>query len=256
MFFFVRVEQVTCTEVDTFTEVVRRMSEHAPRMPICIARAQSASRGDVLIQVWGQPGEWTERLAETPRRDPSSHHLTMMACGRSGCQTRLMDLSHPPLDFPIYGLAAGEWDPPRWLDHMEGPLGWRAEGVWLRHGSPLVHDAQEPWLRVATFRRDRYEHKPDPLTTPSDVAQRASFTLLDLTAPEPSRTPEGYADRIIDAARALGDRHPEWPQVTWTLDGDPVSASVVSFAGAWAGFTRAVPDADIVVVGCGIEPNG
>lgn len=166
-----------------------------------------------------------------------------------------MEFSHPPLEFALYGLA-GEWGPPRWLDHVEGRLGWPAEGVWLRHGSPRPRDVHEPWLQVATFRRDRYEHRPEPISTPSDAAYTASLTLLDTTMPEPSQAREGYADQLGAAAQARADRHAEWPEVSWTLDGEVAPASVFSFAGAWAGFTRAVPEVDIVVVGFGFEPDG
>src|SRR5688572_16766587 len=118
----------------------------------------------------------------------------------SGCQTRHMDMSFPALDFPLYGLA-GEWDPPRWLDHVEGPLGSPSSGVWLRYGAAHVHDAQEPWVRVATLRRDRYAHvRPDPNSVPRDPAFAAMFALVNATMPEPAGRPDEYTRRIVDFA--------------------------------------------------------
>ena len=167
-----------------------------------------------------------------------------------------MDLSFPALDFPLYGLV-GEWDPPRWLDFVEGPLGSPASGVWLRYGSAHVHDAHEPWVRVATLRRDRYSHlRANPNSVPRDAAFSAMLTLVDATMPQPAGRPGNYDHRIVDFAQSEADRHDLWPQATWSVGQLPVPAPVFAWAGAWAGFTMAVPDVDIVVVGSGIDPNG
>ena len=167
-----------------------------------------------------------------------------------------MDRSWPAVDFPLYGLA-GEWGPPRWLDYVEGPLGSPATGVWLRHGSARVHDSLEPWVRVATLRRDRYAHvRENPNSVPRDPAFAAMLTLVDVTMPEPSGRPDDYAHRIVDFAQAEADRHDQWPQATWTIGLLPAPAPVFAWAGAWAGFTRVVPEVDVVIVGSGIEPNG
>jgi hypothetical protein len=120
-----------------------------------------------------------------------------------------------------------------------------------------VHDAQEPWVRVATLRRDRYAHvRPDPNSVPRDPAFAAMFALVNATMPEPAGRPDEYTRRIVDFAGREADRHSRWPEATWTIDLVPVSASVFEWAGAWAGFTTAVHEVDVVVVGSGIAPSG
>ncbi len=167
-----------------------------------------------------------------------------------------MGMSFPALGFPLYGLD-GEWDAPRWLDFVEGPSGSQASGVWLRYGAAHVHEAHEPWARVATMRRDRYSHvRTNPQSVPRDPAFAAMLALVDATMPAPTERPDDYTRDIVDFAQRAADRHSRWPEAIWTIDLVPVSASVFEWAGAWAGFTTAVPEVDVVVVGSGIEPSG
>lgn len=166
---------------------------------------------------------------------------------------RLMGLSHPAPDFPIHGLAAAP-DGPRWVDGFEGPLGAPADGVWLRHGRTLARDPREPWLRVGTLRGDRF---PGPeVAREARTAFTVMFALVDATMPAPTERPDDYKRRVVDHATRHAERHLDWRRVTWTVDGRAVEASVVDWAGAWAGFTCAVPDVDLAVVASGTEPEG
>ena len=98
-----------------------------------------------------------------------------------------MDRGHPPLDFPFYGLPP-TWVGPRWLESVTGPLGHPADGIWLRHGSALVHDARSSWLRVGTLRGDRFPGA----SRESRTAFSALFALVDATMPRPADRPPDY----------------------------------------------------------------
>ncbi len=57
-------EQVACAEGAEFSEIV--VSDRVrPHSPTYIARAQSETRGHVLIEVWGGPGPEVEQLVRT-----------------------------------------------------------------------------------------------------------------------------------------------------------------------------------------------
>lgn len=163
-----------------------------------------------------------------------------------------METSHPPLSFPVYGLVEGP-EGPRWLGAVLGPLGRHADGVWLGHGGE-PRDAGRPWAHVGTFRRDRVDG------TEVDTVERASLRavlgVVDATVPDPAGRPDDEAHRLLDAASARVGSHPGWRAVSWTVDDDAVPASVIAWAGAWAGFTTALPDVDIVAVGFEVDPVG
>lgn len=161
-----------------------------------------------------------------------------------------MDRGHPPLDFTFYGLPA-TWAGPRWVESITGPLGRPADGIWLRHGSALVHDARSAWLRVGTLRGDRF-----PGTSrESRTAFSAMFALVDATMPNPADRPADYTERIGDVVAEHADRHASWPTVGWSVEGRHTTASLVTWAGAWAAFVT-MPSVDLAVVGHLIDPDG
>ena len=163
-----------------------------------------------------------------------------------------MDMTHPVLDFPVNGLSGGP-DGPRWLDGVEGPLGSSATGVWLGHGSTR-RDSRRPWAQVGTLRRDRFPGAR--VDADQRIAARAVFAVVDATMPDPANRPDDYAPRLLDVASTRAAGHTAWQQVSWTVDHRSVSASVLEWAGAWAAFTTALPEVDVVVIGFGVEPAG
>lgn len=159
--------------------------------------------------------------------------------------------SHPPLTFPVYGLAA-ELDGPRWLDAVIGPIGREADGVWLGHGGE-PRDAGRPWVHVGTFRRT-------PLrVTPADIidgaADNALFALVNATMPSLSARPAGYGPRLLDAAARRAGAGSQWSHTSWQIDDRTVPAATFYWASAWCGFTTALADVDIVAYGFAAEPN-
>jgi hypothetical protein len=163
----------------------------------------------------------------------------------------------PPLDFPIYGLDSRWWGP-RWLDFFEALPSQPAWAVWLGHRTPDGLD--EPGgLRVGTFARQRYEatmcpRGQDPLAA---VALGATLGLVNLTLPDVSvPRPDGLISALVDKAEEMAKAHADWPRVHWDVDGMPAPAAVWEFAGAWAGFTAALPDAYVAVVGIGVPADG
>ncbi len=159
-------------------------------------------------------------------------------------------MSHPALEFPVYGLVDGP-DGPRWLDWVEGPLGHHADGIWLGHGS-TPRDATRPWVHVGTFRRAE--------RTEADAVERAALRavlcVVDATMPDPHGRPHDYGHRLLDVASSRVGDHPRWRRVSWVVDGQSVTASTFDWAGAWAAFTTALPDVDIVAFGFGVAPAG
>lgn len=163
-----------------------------------------------------------------------------------------MTPSHPPLTFPVYGLAA-ELDGPRWLDAVIGPLGHEADGVWLGHGGE-PRDAGRSWVQVGTFRRTPLRVTPSDIT--DGAAGSALFALVDATMPDLGARPDGYGHRLLDAATSRAGAGSQWAHTTWQIDDRPVPASTFYWANAWCGFTTALADVDVMAYGFGVEPNG
>lgn len=195
----------------------------------------------------GQHDSSLHALQDVARCGPSStadvHHLR---------HTGPMDMSHPVLDFPVYGLAGGP-DGPRWLDGVVGRLGHPATAVWLGHGSTR-RDPQRPWTQVGTFRRDRLPGSA--VDADQRIAFDAVFTLVDATMPNPAGRPDDYGHRLVDAATARAASRTEWQLASWTVRDQAVAVTVMRWAGAWAAYTTALPQVDIVMVGFGVEPTG
>jgi len=161
-------------------------------------------------------------------------------------------MSHPPLTFPVFGLVEGPGGP-RWLDAVVGRLGHPADGVWLGYGS-VPRDTQRPWVHVGTFSRVGVP-RPEVDRTEA-AASRAVLSVVNATMPDPENKPDDCGHRLLDAARARVDGHPGWRGVSWNVDDRPVAVSMVEWAGAWAAFTTALSDVDIVAFGFGVEPDG
>lgn len=163
-----------------------------------------------------------------------------------------MEMSHPVLDFPVYGLTEGP-DGPRWLDGVEGRLGSPATGVWLGHGSTR-RDSRRPWTQVGTFSGDRFPGAG--VDADQRIASSAVLAVVNATMPDPVNRPDDYGHRLLDVASTRAASHTAWRQVSWVVDHRPVPASVLEWAGAWAAFTTALPEVDVVVIGFGVEPAG
>ncbi|MFC7359043.1 hypothetical protein [Nocardioides astragali] len=163
-----------------------------------------------------------------------------------------MEMTHPVLDFPVYGLSDGP-DGPRWLDGVEGRLGSPATGVWLGHGSTR-RDSRRPWTQVGTFSGDRFPGAG--VDADERAAGIAAVAVVDATMPDLANRPDDYGQRLLDVALSRAAGHTGWRQASWMVDHQTVSASVLDWAGAWAAFTTALPEVDVVVIGFGVEPAG
>lgn len=162
----------------------------------------------------------------------------------------------PAVDFPLYGLPA-EYAVPRSVAHLEGRLGDPLLGVWLWHGRRPVATVDDPWLDVGTLVRDRYTPpstagRLDPVR---EAAFAATFVLVNLTMPAAEDRPADYTRNCVRFAEHQADRHEEWAAASWTVDGRPVAARVLTWAGAWAGLAAGVGDVDIVALGGGGRPS-
>lgn len=165
-------------------------------------------------------------------------------------------VTHPALDLPLYGLD-GSWSGRRWLEFLEGESGQPVCAVWLAHRGDALTD---PWVLVASLPEPRHS---DAMTSPGGDAMRelafaAAFGVVNWTSPcelLSSGDRELYRHNVVRVCDELADRWRDWPTFTWTIGGRSVSARVLAWAGAWAGFTE-VAGAPIVVVGAGRPPEG
>jgi hypothetical protein len=159
----------------------------------------------------------------------------------------------PSADFPVYGLDAS-WPGTRWLesfgDAIGDPLHWVSLGHLGPDGGSLI--------LVETHSRAR----TDAMVAPSGgaplahVAQRAAFTLVNLTLPALSvPRPEGMLRALVDHAEERGGGYPAWPRARWRVDDAAVTARAWRFAGGWAAVSEAV-DVYLAVAGVGADPDG
>lgn len=165
-----------------------------------------------------------------------------------------LEQTSPPVDFAVHGL---DWafKGARWVDFFEGMPGMPCWALWLGH---RVHDADQG-VRVGSLPRRRYDETMcpgggDPL---AEVAFSGAFGLVNLTLPDSSvPRPDGLIMALVEHAERQAKWYREWPLVTWEVDGRQVTARVWRFAGGWAGFTDALDESYVVVVGLGVEPEG
>ncbi len=160
--------------------------------------------------------------------------------------------SHPPLTFPVYGLAAAP-DGPKWLDAVLGPLGHEADGIWLGHGGE-PRDPERSWVHVGTFLRTPWRVTPAEVT--EGASGRAVLSVVNATMPDLDTKPENYGLQLLDAATVRAGTGAEWQELTWEVDNRLVPAAMFQWAGAWAAFTTALAPVDIVAFGFGVEPDG
>lgn len=158
------------------------------------------------------------------------------------------------VDFPVYGLNAG-FRVDRWVDFFEGAPSAPPWALWLGHRD----QEGDSGVRVGTLPRKRYEEtmcpgRGDPLAV---VALSGALGLVNLTLPDSSvPRPDGLIEALVEHAEGQAKRHRQWPAVWWDIDGAWVRARVWHFAGAWTGFTEALPDVYLVVIGVGVESRG
>ncbi len=171
----------------------------------------------------------------------------------------------PAVDFTIYGVEPS-WPGRRAVDGVAcsfrpGSPTDPPYGVWLGHRS----EDGLGGLRVGTFRRDAMDRLPDagaPQGGPlAAVAAVATSALVDITIPGPGaradepRTPD-LIDRLVRHAHSSARHYADWPRENILLSGRTVAAKLWRFAGAWAGFADALPDAYIVVLGVNLDAAG
>jgi hypothetical protein len=109
----------------------------------------------------------------------------------------------------------------------------------------LTAEAAGPWVQT----RDR-----SLISARTGVAALVDLTMpggFDTPVPEPA---PGTVSRLAAYTRDRADEHETWTPVTWRLAGRPMPARVWHFAGAWTGFTSALSEECLVVVGFAIDP--
>lgn len=163
------------------------------------------------------------------------------------------ELTSPPVDFPVHGLGWG-FRGARWVDFFEAMPGTPSWALWLGHRE---YDSDNG-VRVGSLPKRRYEETMcpnggDPL---AKVAFSAAFGLVNLTLPDGSvPRPDGLIESLVEHAEKQANRYEHWPTTFWQVDGKPVPARMWRFAGAWAGFTEALSETYVVVIGLGVEPD-
>ncbi|MEN3361644.1 MAG: hypothetical protein V7637_5626 [Mycobacteriales bacterium] len=153
-------------------------------------------------------------------------------------------------DFTLYGLDE-PWAGPGWVAGMGGP--GPLATLSLGH---LLADRRYG-VTVKTAARDRYDRGwaaeyRDPVEA---VAAEAVVELIAATWPDPEimRQVDWLEDVYSHGSRRARE-HRSWERVSWSVDGVAVDAVCWHFAGAWTGFTIALPDVYIVVTAVGVDP--
>ncbi len=154
-------------------------------------------------------------------------------------------MTFPPVDFPLYGLAADLQLPGR-LWNVEGKLGAPTWALWWWFGRVAEPTHGEAWVQVGCLPRERHAEVMTPRggDPVREVAFAAAFALTNATLPSETERPDGYLDEVVDFAGRLADGYERWTSVTWRVDGRAVPARLVRWAGAWAGFTTAAAVVD------------
>jgi hypothetical protein len=160
----------------------------------------------------------------------------------------------PPVGFPVYGLD-GSWPGTRWLDSFGDQAGdpprWARLGHQSADGASLI--LVETYSRPATD--DLAERQGEPHL--ADAAFRAAHILIDVTLPVLAvPRPAGSLRVVVEHAMEIAGQYPQWPAVGWRVDGAPVSARVIWFAGGWAAVSDAVAEVYLSAVGMGAGPDG
>jgi hypothetical protein len=166
--------------------------------------------------------------------------------------------------FPVCGLATplGGRTALDWIcsfrDHRDSPF--LTYGLWLGH----LTDDGKAGVRIGTFGRDAVDRiAKREGRTPNGVAYAATaglHALVDLTIPdEHGRRTHDSTRALMHAvgvySRSAASGYRTWAPESWTFDGVTVEARIHRFAGAWTGFTDALPDLYVVAVGIGVDPE-
>jgi hypothetical protein len=64
-----------------------------------------------------------------------------------------------------------------------------------------------------------------------------------------------WLDKVNEYAAWQARQHQSWQSVVWQVDDAAVGAAIWRFAGAWTGFTTALPDLYVIVTAVGVEPQ-
>ncbi|WP_157596713.1 hypothetical protein [Saccharomonospora saliphila] len=164
-----------------------------------------------------------------------------------------MEKTSSVVDFDVYGLDDG-FEGARWVDFFEGLPGRPPWALWLGH-----RESGGGGVRVGTLPRVRYEavmcpNGKDPLV---EVAFSGAFGVINVTLPSTTvPRPEGFIPALVEYAEKQAKGYADWPEVWWTIEGEPARARVWHFAGGWAAFSAEPAESYLVAVGVGMDPDG
>lgn len=153
---------------------------------------------------------------------------------------------HPPIDFPVYGLATSQMSAvPTWLAAADGQAGHPLTALWLAHGDNDDQFQAQVWALVGSVSRAR---ALEVMMTPGQtfeehLAFEALMILFD----------DGLHGGNEFQARA--EEYLAWSRVAVTVDGRSVSGRVVTHGGDWAVMIAELEAVGIVVLGRGLDPD-
>jgi hypothetical protein len=157
-----------------------------------------------------------------------------------------------PEQLAIYGLPQSAWSGPRWLNVAEDGEDGRGATVMVDHGrDPWLFSRTEQWVSVASS-------NDATSTTEHDLA-RFGLVLLVGSDERPHYSPLNLASWMWvgkNRLKPLVDGFDSWEHATWEIDGEPKQARFVRFTSAILGVATVNPDAVVMVLGCGIDPDG
>jgi hypothetical protein len=159
-----------------------------------------------------------------------------------------------PEQFAIYGLPERAWSGPRWLNAADsGGDEGRGAMIMVDHGrDPWLFSRADPWVSVGTTNERT-------ATTERDLA-RFGLVLLVGSHEQPHYSPPLSLGSWMwvgrNRVKPLVERFDAWERATWQVDGAPTEARFTQFASAMVAVATVPADSVVLVLGCGIDPDG
>lgn len=154
------------------------------------------------------------------------------------------EFSYEPPDFVPVGLVDAPWVADRWFSHADNEDGVPAYAVVVGYSN----EASPHRILVRT-------QAVIPANAPADLATAAMLLVTGAVSSGTKPAADSYTAGVQDLISGAEHSYLAWPTVQWRLNGQPTSARVTSFGGAWAGFLPADGHRGVVVAGNHLSPD-
>jgi hypothetical protein len=158
-----------------------------------------------------------------------------------------------PEPFLVYGLSESAWVGPCWLNVAD-------EGGEGRGGLLMVDHGWDPWLFSRADSWVSVGSTNDAAAATARELARYGLILLTGSAEQPHYSPWTDLGSWMWACKKrvqpMIERFDSWERATWQVDGQPAQARITRFTSAIVGVATIKPDAVVLVLSCGVNPDG